>query len=187
MSTLRRHQRGLRAHCGGRSARTRPEKTPTPGSTSVDQWKTPESRGSSKPVLRLLECCQESDGGFALVAPVRNRARDLSQTPAISQAAASAAHTGEMMTSYYATTSPDYPRWRRRRPALRDSGLKPPRQSNAFIYDLSPPFRVSPSSRSWLMRARRGQGLRHDEEPSLGGHCRSHQRRLAPARPYTMA
>jgi acetyl-CoA acetyltransferase len=100
------------------------------------------SRWIVEPVLRLLDCCQESDGGVAIVVTSAERARDLAQPPAVITAAAQgAASDGEVMTSYYRDEIPGLPEMGVAADKLwRDSGLKPADIQTAFLYDHFTPF-----------------------------------------------
>jgi acetyl-CoA acetyltransferase len=100
------------------------------------------SRWIVEPVLRLLDCCQESDGGVALVVTASERARDLRRPPAVITAAAQgAAADGEMMTSYYREEITGLPEMGVVAKKLwRDSGLTPGDIQTAFLYDHFTPF-----------------------------------------------
>ncbi len=121
-----------------------------------------KSRWIIEPVVRLLDCCQESDGGVAMVVTSVERARDLAKKPAVITAAAQgAAYDGEVMTSYYRDDITGLPEmgvvgnklWR-------DSGLKPTDISTAFLYDHFTPPLCSPSSKSSDSAVAAKQGLR---------------------------
>lgn len=100
------------------------------------------SRWIVEPVLRLLDCCQESDGGVALVVTSSERARDLRQVPAVIVAAAQgAADDGELMTSYYRPEISGLPEMGVvARKLWADSGLRPSDIQTAFLYDHFTPF-----------------------------------------------
>ena len=101
-----------------------------------------QSKWIVEPVLRLLDCCQESDGGVALVVTTPERARDLRQRPAVITAAAQgAAADGEMMTSYYREEITGLPEMGVVAKKLwADSGLTPADIQTAFLYDHFTPF-----------------------------------------------
>jgi len=100
------------------------------------------SRWIVEPVLRLLDCCQESDGGVALVVTTPERARDLRQPPAVVVAAAQgAADDGELMTSYYREEITGLPEMAVVADRLWSaSGLTPGDIQTAFLYDHFTPF-----------------------------------------------
>jgi acetyl-CoA acetyltransferase len=88
------------------------------------------SRWIVEPVLRLLDCCQESDGGVALVVTTPERARDLR-----------AADDGELMTSYYRDDITGLPEMGIVAQKLwAESGLTPSDIQTAFLYDHFTPF-----------------------------------------------
>ena len=92
--------------------------------------------------LHLLDCCQESDGGQALVITSLERARDLSQRPAVIRAAAQGSgRDQEMMTSYYRESISGLPEMGLvARQLWATSGLGPDDIQTAVIYDHFTPF-----------------------------------------------
>ncbi|WP_333756211.1 lipid-transfer protein [Streptomyces sp. IBSBF 3352] len=92
--------------------------------------------------LRLLDCCQETDGGQALVVTSVERARDLPHPPAVVAAAAQGAGRGqEQMTSFYRDDLAGLPETgvvaRRLR---RTAGLGPGDIDVGILYDHFTPF-----------------------------------------------
>jgi acetyl-CoA acetyltransferase len=92
--------------------------------------------------LRLLDCCQETDGGVAVIVTSLERARDLAQPPAVIRAAAQGSGAGqEEMTSFYRDDLTRIPEaevvarrlWER-------SGITPADVQTAVIYDPFTPF-----------------------------------------------
>ncbi|MDA8048160.1 MAG: lipid-transfer protein [Actinomycetota bacterium] len=99
------------------------------------------SRWIVEPVLRLLDCCQESDGGVALVVTSTDRARDLRHPSVTIEAAAqSSVVDGDMSFNYYAG---DLTRFAEAENAAermwRSSGLGPADMDVALIYENSSP------------------------------------------------
>ncbi|MFD3869155.1 lipid-transfer protein [Streptomyces sp. NPDC058623] len=92
--------------------------------------------------LRLLDCCQETDGGQALVVTTTERARDLRQAPAVITAAAQGAgRRQEAMTSFYRDDLSGLPEMDVvARQLWRTSGLRPSDIDVAILYDHFTPF-----------------------------------------------
>ena len=99
------------------------------------------SRWIAEP-LRLLDCCQESDGGVALVVTTPERAKDLKQVPAVIAAAAQGSGPDQyIMTSYYRDGLAGLPEmgivgnqlWEQ-------SGLAPKDIQTAILYDHFTPY-----------------------------------------------
>ncbi|MEU7046016.1 lipid-transfer protein [Streptomyces varsoviensis] len=92
--------------------------------------------------LRLLDCCQETDGGQALVVTSVERARDLPNPPAVITAAAQGAGRGqEQMTSFYRDELTGLPEMGVvARQLWRTSGLAPGDIDVGILYDHFTPF-----------------------------------------------
>ena len=96
------------------------------------------SRWIVAPTLRLLDCCQESDGGVALVVSSLDRARDLKQAPVrIEGAVTSLPFNHEIISDYYAehdlSRLPIAERVRER--LIAACGIAPKDTQVAMIYD----------------------------------------------------
>ncbi|WP_347136757.1 lipid-transfer protein [Parahaliea mediterranea] len=100
-----------------------------------------DSRWIAEP-LRLLDCCQESDGAVALVVTSAERARDLKQPPALVRGASQgAADQQRMMTSFYRRSLTGLPEMGVVADNLyRMSGLAPADIQAAILYDHFTPF-----------------------------------------------
>ncbi|MFJ8788457.1 lipid-transfer protein [Streptomyces sp. NPDC102462] len=92
--------------------------------------------------LRLLDCCQETDGGQALVVTSVQRARDLPQRPAVIAAAAQGAgRAQEQMTGFYRDDLTGLPEMGVvARQLWRTSGLVPADIDVGILYDHFTPF-----------------------------------------------
>ncbi len=92
--------------------------------------------------LRLLDCCQESDGGVALVITSTERARDLRQKPAVIRAAAQGSTRGVLnMGGYYRDTITQLPEVALVAQQLwKQAGLGPNDMDGAILYDHFTPF-----------------------------------------------
>ncbi|MFH8714109.1 lipid-transfer protein [Streptomyces zaomyceticus] len=92
--------------------------------------------------LRLLDCCQETDGGQAIVVTSVERARDLRRPPAVILAAAQGAgRKQEAMTSFYRDELTGLPEMGVvARQLWRTSGLAPSDIDVGILYDHFTPF-----------------------------------------------
>jgi 17-hydroxy-3-oxo-4-pregnene-20-carboxyl-CoA lyase len=98
------------------------------------------SRWIAEP-LRLLDCCQETDGAVAIVVTSVERARDLKQRPAIIEAAAQGSSPDQYtMVSYYRPELGLPEMGVVGRQLWDQSGLKPTDIQTAILYDHFTPF-----------------------------------------------
>ena len=99
------------------------------------------SRWIAEP-LHLLDCCQETDGGQALIVTSAERARDLRQTPAIIEAVAQGTGVDQhVMTSFYRDDIAQLPEMGVvARQLWEGSGLSPDDITMAILYDHFTPY-----------------------------------------------
>ena len=99
------------------------------------------SRWIAEP-LHLLDCCQESDGGVAIVVTSAERARDLPQTPAVIRAAAQGSGRDQfVMTSYFRDELTGLPEMGIvGRQLWAQAGVGPQDMQVAILYDHFTPF-----------------------------------------------
>src|SRR5215831_2488974 len=99
------------------------------------------SRWIAEP-LRLLDCCQESDGAVAIVVTSLERARDLRTDPAVIRAAAQGSGPGQFtMTSYYRDEMTGLPEMGVvARQLWRQAGVGPAEIRSAILYDHFTPY-----------------------------------------------
>ena len=100
-----------------------------------------QSRWIAEP-LHLLDCCQESDGGIAIVVTSAERAKDLPNKPVVIAAAAQGAGSDQfIMTSYYRDAMTGLPEMGLVGQQLwEQSGLGPQDMQTAVLYDHFTPF-----------------------------------------------
>jgi acetyl-CoA acetyltransferase len=92
--------------------------------------------------LHLLDCCQETDGGQAILVTTLERARDLAQEPVVIEAAAQGmADEQQMMRSYFRESLAGLPEMGAcARQIWENSGLGPQDVQTAVLYDHFTPF-----------------------------------------------
>jgi acetyl-CoA acetyltransferase len=94
-----------------------------------------------EPILRLLDCCQESDGGVAIVITSLDRAKDLKQKPVkIVGACQSIPYNVEVISNYYHADLSMMPEAEGTAKRLyAQTGMKPTDMQAAMIYDAFTP------------------------------------------------
>ena len=141
------------------------------------------SRWIAEP-LRLLDCCQESDGAVAVVVTSLDRARGLLRQPAVIRAAAQGSGPNQFtMTSYYRDELGLPEMGVVARQLWRQAGIGPQDVRAAVLYDHFTPLFCC-SWRSWASAraARRGTSSPAGRS-SWTGRCRSTRTAASWARP----
>ena len=143
------HEYGATTEDFGRvSVADRKHAATNPNAWFYEQPITLEDHQSSRWIvepLRLLDCCQESDGAVAVVVTSSERARDLKQKPAVIRASAQGAgYEQQMMTSFYRDDITGLPEMGLVADQLwATAGIGPADVQTAIIYDHFTPFVLS--------------------------------------------
>jgi acetyl-CoA acetyltransferase len=121
--------------------------------------------------LRLLDCCQESDGAVAVVVTRLERARDLRQPPVVIRAAAQAASSEQqMMTGFYADDIAGLPEMGLVAQQLyATAGLGPDDIQTAVIYDHFTPFVLTQLEEFGFCKRGEAKDFVRDGNIELGG------------------
>jgi acetyl-CoA acetyltransferase len=121
--------------------------------------------------VRLLDCCQESDGGVALVVVSADRAQSLRGKPAlIAGAAQGSAHDQQMMTGYYREDITGLPEMGTvARQLWKQSGLSPADIQTAVVYDHFTPFVLTQLEEFGFCGRGEARDFIADEAIHLGG------------------
>ncbi|WP_203780638.1 lipid-transfer protein [Paractinoplanes rishiriensis] len=129
------------------------------------------SRWIAEP-LRLLDCCQESDGAVAVVVTSAARARDLRRPPAVIAAAAQGSGPGQfVMTSYYRDDIAALPEMGVvARQLWEQSGFTPADVRTAVLYDHFTPYVLLQLEELGFCGRGEARHLIADGGIELGGH-----------------
>jgi acetyl-CoA acetyltransferase len=121
--------------------------------------------------LRLLDCCQESDGAVAVVVTSAERARDLRQkAAAIAGAAQGASSEQQMMTGYYAGSITGLPEMGLvARQLYEMAGIGPGDVQTAVIYDHFTPYVLMQLEEFGFCRKGEAKDFVKDGNIELGG------------------
>ncbi|MFM9612642.1 lipid-transfer protein [Streptomyces niveiscabiei] len=122
--------------------------------------------------LRLLDCCQETDGGQALIVTTPERARDLARPPVLVAAAAQGAAKGqEAMTGFYRGDLAGLPEMGVvARKLWRASGLTPADIDVGILYDHFTPFVLMQLEEFGFCGPGEGWGYVAEERLALNTH-----------------
>jgi len=128
------------------------------------------SRWIAEP-LRLLDCCQETDGAVAIVVTSAERAKDLKNRPAIIEAAAQGASPDQYsMVSYYRPELDGLPEMGLVGKQLwSQSGLRPTDIQTAILYDHFTAVHSDSVGRVGILRLGRGKEFIADGAIEVGG------------------